>query len=222
MPDAAAALRAVPLFAGLDGPRLASLLRRSTTRTAAAGTVLALRGDPADRLIVVESGALTAVRETTGGRRLRLGEFPAPCTVDKAAVLGGGTHTATWLAAARSRVRLVPASELLRLIDEVPAVRRQVLRHLAGRLLDSQDDLVRAAFGDTTARVAGWLARAAERPGDRVVLPGAQTGLAEAVGASRVAVNRALGALSAAGLVRTEPGAVIVLAPEPLRAMAAE
>jgi CRP/FNR family transcriptional regulator len=81
---------------------------------------------------------------------------------------------------------------------------------------------VRIAFGDTTARVAGRLSRTAVRPGDRVILPGSQTGLAESVGASRVAVNRALGALATAGLLRTEPGAVVVLAPEALAAIAAE
>jgi CRP/FNR family transcriptional regulator len=49
-----------------------------------------------------------------------------------------------------------------------------------------------------------------------VVLPGAQAGLAETLGVSRVSVNRALGALARAGLVRVEPGAVVILAPAPL------
>lgn len=218
-------LRAVPLFGHLDDARLSSLIRRSSLRTVRAGTPVVVRGDPAERLLVVEAGALTAVRETAGGRRLRLGEFPAPCTVDKAAVLAvgpavdsaGGRHTATWLAAVRTRVRLVPAGELLALIDEVPAVRRHVLAHLARRVRDGQDDLVRVSAGDTTARVAAWLADAAARPGARVVLPGAQAGLAETLGVSRVSVNRALRSLARAGLVRVEPGAVVVVAPEPLR-----
>jgi hypothetical protein len=110
---------------------------------------------------------------------------------------------------------------------------------------------VRIAFGDTTARVAGRLSRTAVRPGDRVILPGSQAGFAESVGAYRVAVNRALGALAThrwsrspprslrgrfvphrplrslvgsllVGLLRTEPGAVVVSAPEALAAIAAE
>jgi CRP/FNR family transcriptional regulator len=56
MPDDIATLRTVPLFAGLDRRRLASLPGRSTARAVAAGTVVALRGDPALHLIVVESG----------------------------------------------------------------------------------------------------------------------------------------------------------------------
>lgn len=221
MPDHAATLRAVPLFGHLDEDRLAHVLCRSAVRAVAAGTTLAVRGAPAERLLVVESGALTAVRETADGHRLRLGEFPAPCTVDKAAVLGAGRHTATWSAAARARIRLVPAADLFRLIDEVPAVRHHVLAYLARRLDERQEDLVRSAFAGTTARVAGWLARAATRPGDRVLLPGAQAGLAETLGASRVSVNRALRDLSRAGLVRTEPGAVVVLDPGRLARRAA-
>jgi CRP/FNR family transcriptional regulator len=213
MPGHAATLRAVPLFAHLDEERLAHVLRRSAVRTVAAGTILAVRDEPAGRLLVVESGTLTAVHETADGHRLRLGEFAAPCTVDKAAVLGTGRHTATWSAATRATVRLVPAADLRTLIDEVPAVRHHVLAHLVRRLDEGQEALVRAAFAGTTARVAGWLARAAARPGDRVPLPGAQAGLAETLGASRVSVNRALRDLARAGLIRTEPGAVVVLDP---------
>ena len=75
---------------------------------------------------------------------------------------------------------------------------------------------MRSSYGDTAARVAAWLTRTAVRPGDRVVLPGAQAGLAETLGVSRVSVNRALRALTRAGLVRVEPGAVVILAPAPL------
>jgi CRP/FNR family cyclic AMP-dependent transcriptional regulator len=216
MPGDAEMLRAVPLFGRLDDARLASLVGRSAVRIVGAGTTVAVRGCPADRLLVVEAGTLTALRETARGQRLRLGEFAAPCTVDKAAVLGAGAYTATWRAATRARVRLLPAGELLALIDDVAAVRHHVIAHLARQLDGRQDELVRSSFGDTAARVAAWLTRTGVRPGDRVVLPGAQAGLAETLGVSRVSVNRALRALARAGLVRIEPGAVVILAPAPL------
>lgn len=201
----------VPLLATLDQERLARLSAAAPARTVEAGTVLAVRGEPAGRLIVVETGGVTATHETASGRRLRLGEFPAPCAVDKAAVLDGAGHTATWLTTARSRVRLVPAAELFALVDDVPAARRHVLAHLARRLRDQQDDLVRTSVADGVTRTAAWLVRAATR---RVVLPGAQQGLAESIGMTRVSVNRALRTLAEEGLVAVEPGAVVVLAPE--------
>ena len=208
------ALAAVPLFAGLDQARLVRLAARSSVRVVEADRVVAVRGRPATHLIVVESGALAAVRDTAGGRRLRLGQFAAPCAVDKVAVLDTGGHTATWTAATRARLRFVPARELVTLLDDVPGVRRHVLAHLARDLRHQQDEWVRASFADVTTRVAAWLARAAGRSGSTVVLPGAQHGLAEAIGATRVSVNRALRTLAAEGLVRVEPGAVTILAPE--------
>lgn len=208
------ALSAVPLFAELDQARLLRVAARSSVQVVEADRVVAVRGQPATRLIVVESGTLTAVRDTVGGRRLQLGQFPAPCAVDKVAVLDTGGHTATWLAATQARLRFVPARELLALLDDLPDVRRHILAYLARDLRDLQDELVRASFADVTTRVAAWLARAAGRSGTTVVLPGAQHGLAEAIGATRVSVNRALRTLAAEGLVSVGPGAVTVLAPE--------
>lgn len=204
----------VPLLAAIDPARRARLLAASPVRSVDAGEVVALRGEPASALIVVESGGLTAVHETAGGQRRRLGEFPAPCAVDKAAVLDGGGHTATWLATSRSRLRLVPAAELLSVLDDVPAARRHVLRHLANQLRDQQDDLVAASYADVPARVAAWLIRAADSHGTRVLLPGAQQGLAESIGATRVTVNRALRSLADDGLITVEPGAITIETPE--------
>lgn len=208
------ALAAVPVFARLDRARLRRLATHSAVRTVTADSVVAVRGQPADHLIVIEAGALTAVHETADGRRLRLGEFIAPRAVDKAAVLDGGGYTATWLAAVRTRLRLVPANELLALIDDVPAARRHILAHLAAQLRDQQESLVQASFADAVTRTAAWLVRTASQAGTRIVLPGAQQGLAETIGASRVSVNRALRALARDGLIRIEPGVVVILAPE--------
>lgn len=203
----------IPLLATLDPARRDRLLAKAPVRTVEADAVVAVRGEPATTLIIVETGGLTAVHETADGHRLRLGEFPAPCAVDKAAVLDGGGHTATWLATARSRLRLIPAAELLELLD-VSAARRHVLSHLANRLRDQQDDLVAASYADVPARVAACLVRAAGTNGTRVLLPGAQQGLAESVGATRVTVNRALRELAKDGLITVEPGAITIETPE--------
>jgi CRP/FNR family cyclic AMP-dependent transcriptional regulator len=200
----------VPLFASLTEAQLSRLASVARLREVAADTVVALRGEPARHLVVAETGGLTAVHETATGQRRRLGEFAAPCAVDKAAVLDGGGHTATWVTSARSRLRLVPAEEFLALVD-VPAVRVHVFAQLAGQLRAQQDDLVLTSFADAPTRVAAWLVRAAA---PRVLLPGAQQGLAETLGLTRVSVNRALRELASEGLVRVEPGAVVVLAPE--------
>ena len=148
------ALATVPLFARLDRDQLHQLVGRSLVRTVTAGVVVARHGQPADRLIVVETGVLGATYDTANGQRLRLGEFTAPCAVDKTAVLNGCGYTATWTAVTRARIRLVAATELFALLDDVPAARHHVLAQLARQLRDQQDDLVRAHFTDATTRTA--------------------------------------------------------------------
>lgn len=88
-------LAGVPLFSGVPAERLRDLHDRSPARELLDGDVVARFGEPADVLLVVESGALAAVRDTADGRRIRFGTFVAPCAVDKVALLDGGLHTAS-------------------------------------------------------------------------------------------------------------------------------
>jgi CRP/FNR family cyclic AMP-dependent transcriptional regulator len=200
----------VPLFAPLPPAALDHLAAVSPLRTVPTDTVVALRGAPARHLVVAETGGLTAVHETASGHRRRLGEFPAPCAVDKAAVLDNAGHTATWITTSTSRLRLIPAPEFLTLVN-VPEVRTHVFTQLASQLRATQADLVLTSFADAPTRVAAWLVHAAA---PNVPLPGAQQGLAETLGLTRVSVNRALRTLTTEGLIRVERSTVRILAPE--------
>ena len=189
---------------------------RSRARTITAGEILVGQGQPADHLIVLGTGALSSSYDTVHGRRLRFGEFSGPCVIDKAAILDERGYTATWTALTRARLFFLPSNDFRSLIDNVPALRQHVLSWLAHRLHDQQDDLLRAHFSSAVTRTAAWLTRAAGGARTRVPLPGAQQGLAETLGVSRVTVNRALQALAGEGLIKIEPAAVVILAPEQL------
>lgn len=206
----------MPLFASLDRERLERIAECSVVRTLENGAAAVRRGEPAVALMVVESGALSAVHDSADGRRLRLGEFRAPCAVDKVAVLDSGRHTATWEAVGRTRVRRVPRDDLIRLLEDVPSVRWHVLAHLAAEVRRHQAERVRTTLDDATTRLAAWLVQQAATRGVHVVLPHGQEGLGESIGASRVTTNRSLQELARCGLVRLEPNAVHVLAPEVL------
>lgn len=214
MSDDVSALAAVPVLASVDPQRLADLAARSARVRVAPGKILAMRGAPAAHLLVVESGMLVAVHDAADGRRITLGDFPAPCAVDKSAVLDAGGYTATWTAATRSTIRFLPAGDLIRLVDDLPALRRHVLAYLATQVRDAQAAVVRTSLGTGLSRVAQWLVAAAGERGRRVDLPRGQQGLADALGISRVTVSRALNQLGRDGLVRLGPGVVHILAPE--------
>ena len=216
----AVTLSEVPLFAELAPDRLAALARDSTVSVLAPGAIAALRGQPATALLVVESGGLRAVHESGEGRRLRLGDFRAPCAVDKVALLDTGAYTSTWEAIDRTRIRSIPRAVFLSVLDDVDAVRRHVLAHLAAEVRRHQEERVTMTLADATARVAAWLVAEMAVQGARVELVGGQEGLGESIGASRVTTNRCLQQLADLAVIRVERRAVCVLAPELLARIA--
>jgi CRP/FNR family transcriptional regulator, cyclic AMP receptor protein len=217
MDDDLKLLASIPLFQRLDRDRLERLADRSRARSIAAGDVVISQGRPADQLIMVGTGTLGYSRDTMDGRRLRLGAFAGPCIVDKTAVLDGREYTATWTALTAARVFLLPSRDFHTLLDQVPGLRVHIVSWLTRQLRDQQDDLLRAHFTGATTRTAAWLVRAAAGTRrSRIALPGAQQGLAETLGSSRVTINRALHTLAREGLIQIEPAAVVILAPERL------
>lgn len=154
---------------------------------------------------MVHDGAVAGIAETAAGQRARLGTFAGPCAVDKIAVLGDGRHSATWEVLRSATVRRVPRQPLLELIEDVPAVCRHALSHLAHKARRAQSALVLASTTNTMTRTALWLVEQLPGPGGIVPLPAeGQQGLAETIGASRVATNRALQQLAREELIRVE------------------
>jgi CRP/FNR family transcriptional regulator, cyclic AMP receptor protein len=204
-------LVAVPLFSMLEEARLGWLAEQCPLRELPAGAVVAHVGDPARLLVVLEQGTLSAVYDTSGGSRVRFATVAGPCVIDKAAVLDGGVHTATWTASAPCRIRFVPANVMRGIIEEVPAVRDHVLRHLSAQVNRNRRAHVRTAAPRPVVQIADWIVEAGRQQGSRISLPGAQQGLGEEIGLSRVTVNRALRVLAESGAIRVERGVIVVL-----------
>ncbi len=195
----------------LEEARLGWLAEQCPPRELPAGATVARFGDPARHLVVLEQGILSAVYDTSDGSRVRFATVTGPCAIDKAAVLDGGVHTATWTALAHCRVRFLPAKLLCGLIDDVPAVRHHILRHLSDQVNQNRRARVRTAAPQPVVRIADWILEAGRQQGSRIRLPGAQQGLGEELGLSRVTVNRALRVLAEAGAIRVKPGVIVVL-----------
>lgn len=206
----------VPLLATLQRCRLEGLASECPGRDVPVGQVVARAGDPAQHLIIVETGSVAAVQDTANGTRVRLSAVIGPCVIDKAAVLDGGVHTVNWSATTPCRLRLLPAGLFHQLICEEPALRHHVLAYLSAEVNRHRRARIRHAAPGPLAQVAVWLAEASRTNGDTVHLAGGQQGLGEEIGLSRVSVNRALQALAAVGAVRVRPRMVTVLDTEQL------
>jgi NTE family protein len=88
-------LRAVPLLAHLDGDALEQLGERCATRTYAKGDVVWLAGDPADELLIIQSGELEVRGADGAGGELVIGRLGPGEPVGELALLLGETRSAT-------------------------------------------------------------------------------------------------------------------------------
>jgi CRP/FNR family cyclic AMP-dependent transcriptional regulator len=217
----AGVLAEVPLLAPVDEHRRQRLWDCSVERIVEAGEVIRLQDEPADQLLVLLSGSVVASSAAVSGRTLRLGEFHAPCVLDKIAVIDGNGHSATYAAIDRCVLRAIPRRRFVELVDDLPAVRRHVIRVLAEQVRGQQRRLLAVTAPRADSRLASWLLeQAAARSSLAVALPHRQQDLAEILGVTRVTVSRVLAELGQRGLIRRRGREVEIAAPELLAALA--
>ncbi|MGI5350732.1 Crp/Fnr family transcriptional regulator [Streptomyces sp. CA-250714] len=217
-PEQWRALGRIPLLASLPDATLRQLWHQSVPHSAPTGQLLRTAGDPATHLLLLVRGRVAASTTTSSGRVIRFGEWPAPCALDKIAVIDGAGHTATLTALTPCAVRSLPRDRFLGLVEDVGSVRTHVLHVLAGYARRQQQQLAATATLPAEARLSAWLLeRAAGVPGCRVPLPGGQQALADLLGVTRVTVNRALARLRRDGVIEVRDRIITVLAPELLQ-----
>jgi CRP/FNR family transcriptional regulator len=113
----------------------------------------------------------------------------------------------------------LPLDHVRGVLRHSPSTAEEMLRLVASRLHRTSRALQDSLAGSLPARLSGRLLDLAETHGEtgpggvHIRVPITQDELARMVGASREAVNRTLGGLAAAGLVRTE-GRIVVI-PDP-------
>jgi CRP-like cAMP-binding protein len=125
------ALRAVPLFAGLDDGALGDLAVRTTTFEAPAGSVLVEVGQPGSGLFVIEEGE---VEVDLPGRVVTLGPG---AFFGEVSLLTDGPRTGRVRATTDIRCLALARNDFARLLADEPAIVVQMLPVLAARLADA-------------------------------------------------------------------------------------
>lgn len=211
----------VPLFRVLGNEGVAAAVQAGSCRTYPPGQLICHQGDPGEHLFVVLDGLVKVVFTSEGGDEMVLNIMGPEEVFGELALLDGSPRSASVVTLQPSSIFVLPRAQLLELISRNPALADGFLKligKLVRKLTEQAGDL---AFLDLKGRLAKLLLRLSEQ-GDKVrsvVLDGGltQSDLAGMIGASRPAVNRALGSFAARGLITIQGRTIVLRDVESLR-----
>lgn len=226
MAEEQTALKYVPLFINVRPEQLERLASRLRRRTFRRNEVIFHRGDPAGALYVIRTGRVKITLPSEEGDETVLALLGADDCFGEIAALDGGARSATVTAVEPTEALSLLREDLLAFARENPDFALALISTLAARLRRTDEWLEDAYFSDLDTRMARRLLELTDehgRPsgdGIEVAFPLTQSDLAGMLGATRVSVNRVLGAYQDAGLLRLGRGSFTVLEPDDLRARA--
>ncbi|MEW5740450.1 MAG: Crp/Fnr family transcriptional regulator [Myxococcota bacterium] len=195
-------LSQVPWLEALPSTALSALEARTVRRRLARGQLLFDEGDRFDAVALVLAGRLDLSRRVQGRLMLLRAVRPGE-SVGASLVAGAAASAAARAGTSETRVLLVPGAELRAAFARHPPAAIAALAALA-RLIDAlTEELAEARTLGLEERVRRAVLRLGA--GSREIRL-TQQQLADAVGASRERVNRALGRLEAQGLLHRRRG----------------
>ncbi len=216
--EIATALARTRIFARLDEPALDRLAGELRRRRFGRGEVIFHLGDPGDALFLIVAGAVKISLPTEEGGEAILATLRPGEVFGELALLDGAPRSASAVAMAPTEVLVLSRPRFEELVEAEPAIRQALFRTLAAEIRRLTEQVAELHFLDIPGRLAARLLRLAEEAGVRqldgtIRLDGpiTQGELAAMIGSTRQTVNRFLGAFAAAGLVRFEREAIVIV-----------
>jgi len=213
-------LKAVSYFSSMDTTALRLVAQSAMRRVYDAGKVILLEGEPCAGLYIVEGGWLKVIKIGMDGREQVLQTLGAGDAFNAISVFTDVPNQATVTALENSQVWIVRRAVLLSMMDEHPALARQVVKDLAGRVMYLVRMVEDLSLRSVEARLARLILDQAEGEAVHRQRWATQAEMAARLGTVPDVVNRALRKLAAAGLIHVERQQIRILDGEGLRVVA--
>ncbi|HEX4186671.1 MAG TPA: cyclic nucleotide-binding and patatin-like phospholipase domain-containing protein [Solirubrobacteraceae bacterium] len=149
-------LARAPLFAGLDAEQLELVARAGRRRAFGSGEVLCRAGEPSERCWVITEGLVDALGRGGGEQdREIVARHRKGATVGEVGVILGEPQAETLVASIPTVTLELGAEELGGLVQRCPAILRNGLRSLHGRLSHTHARAAERKLGETVALALG-------------------------------------------------------------------
>lgn len=209
----------VPFFTSLKPVYVAELAGKLTGRSYRRGEVIFHKDDPGSALHIVKSGQIKIAAESPEGEEVLLTILSEGDFFGELSLLDGKPRSATATAMEAAQTLTLDRNDLLDVIQKYPEMAGDILAALSDRLRQTDILLEDAVFLDLPARLAKRLLELSSKHGletdggVEIDLRLTQQDLANAVGASRVAVNKLLGLFQDKGLISIDKHRITILRP---------
>ncbi len=211
MPITHAALRQVPLFAGLNDEDLAAIAKVTIEKHFDRGEIILLEGENGGGLHFLRSGLVRIFKTSPEGKEQTLKLVEPGTTFNDVPALDGKAQPASAAALEPSDILITGGRDLRRLVGERPAVAAAAVRELASALRFMVSRVEDLSFRNVTARVAKIvLEQDAAIAAGRVRHHLTQQEMAALAGTAREVVGRALKELEQAGAITLHQGRITV------------
>jgi CRP-like cAMP-binding protein len=216
-------LRGHPIFRDLDSEAFEQLGRYAKHATLKRGATIFSKGDPGNSLIAVISGTVKISISSPDGRSAILNLIGPGEIFGEVAVLDGQARTADAIANTSCEIFVIDRRDFLPFVSSQPALAMKFIELLCARLRWTSDQVEEVILQDLPGRLASALIRLTERhektKGERTIAV-TQQEISEMVGMTRESINKQLRSWAVRNWVRLEHGAIVVLEPDSLRALA--
>ena len=208
--DARNALAQVELLRDLDEDVLDRLAARVQQRSWQPGELLVQQGAPGESLIVLVEGSATVYHQVGDGAKAALSHLRGPTTVGEVTLFDGAPRSASIQAVSACEGLELRRDDLLGLLRDEPAFLDALLQALGALVRRLSEQAADSLLLDLPGRVAKALVALTPAPPAAPVVQLSQSRIAELAGGSRQSLNQVLRRFADRGLLRVEPGGILV------------
>ena len=209
-------LKKCDLFSSFSDKELVYISRFFEKVTYKNNETIFIEGDPSDRFYLVGEGSVKILKHTMMGKDIIL-EIMSPGDIfGGVAVLDRKPFPASAQAMESTTVIWISRQNLLRIMDEYPVLKMEIVKYFSDKLRDAHEMLKNIATERVEKRVAALLLKLSEKVGieekgyRKIDFPLTRQEIAEMVGTTVETCIRTMSKLQKSGIVKSLNGRITV------------